>query len=92
MRLHLLRVRIGKAALAVEHVVLVAAVAVFDRVLLDAEQSGYRRSQEDTKKILLEYGSNRADTTGHGEDTALRRFGTVRPRVQSRAPDQSSLI
>jgi hypothetical protein len=30
-----------------------------------AEPSGYRRSQEDTKKIHLEYRRNLADTVGH---------------------------
>ncbi len=30
-----------------------------------AELGGYRRSQEDTKTILLEYRRNLADTTGH---------------------------
>ncbi len=29
------------------------------------EPGGYRRSQEDTKKIQFEYRRNRADTTGH---------------------------
>jgi len=29
------------------------------------EFSGYRRSQEDTKKIQFEYRRNLADTTGH---------------------------
>jgi len=30
-----------------------------------AEPGGYRRSQEDTKKIQFEYSRNRADATGH---------------------------
>jgi len=43
-----------------------------------AELCGYRRSEDDTKKIQLQHRRKLADTTGHAKDAASRRFGTVR--------------
>ena len=50
------------------------------------EPGGYTRSQEDTKKIQFRVPE---ESRGHHrtrEATALRRFGTVRPRVQIPGP------